>query len=169
MSNKFIKEFGERDFEEDKYLVVSMEDNLVKVVDYKYNSIDEAKEVISLNPRWRKVEIISDERYSQLWNNKFNIEFTKRSYKENNTPFNKILGLLNKFIFRNGMEICSIKQTDSIHDTLYNKLALDSLGIFEFIMDVEREFNISLSDIDLARILDNKLSFDEAIYYLNLK
>lgn len=62
MSNLYIKEFGERDFEEDKYLIVDKNNNLIRVVDYKYDSIDDAKKVIQLNPKWTNVEVLSDKK-----------------------------------------------------------------------------------------------------------
>lgn len=108
-------------------------------------------------------------RYSQLWNYEYNIDLNPKYCNSNNEPFNRILNLLTKFMCWVEDESDEIKIDDNVYNVLYNNLGFDSLDMIEFTMDVEKEFNISIPDSQVDYIIDNNLTFKDAIRYLNLK
>lgn len=54
-----------------KYFIVASENKLLKVLDHRYDSLEDALAIIKENPRWKSVEVIDDFQYTILWNNRF--------------------------------------------------------------------------------------------------
>lgn len=55
----------------EKYYIVAKENNLIKVLDHPYNSIEDAMSIVTENPRWKSVEIIPVSKWTELWNKRF--------------------------------------------------------------------------------------------------
>lgn len=90
MFKKSNCEYGSRKFTKGKFLIVDFLNNLVKVLDRKFDSESDARSLIDNNPKWNNVIVISDEKYSNLWNMRFNSKMDRKKTLSNE-PFDRII------------------------------------------------------------------------------
>lgn len=73
---------------------------------------------------------------------------------DRNIIFNKLNNCFNKL----GVDL---NELDLNQDTLCNDIGLDSLDLIEFVMYIEEEFNITMSDDEMNKYLDRRKSLNQ--------